>query len=441
MKSMVCKMGVRRRDAMHGVSIWMHGVSIWMHGVSMWMHRVSIWMHGVSIWMHRVSMWMHRVSVIFRDAMHGVSTVITVGIVLILLASCQPPTDHFYLHIALRNAQAGTAYLYRLAPQQAPVRVDSFRHQKLDEDFTLEDLQSGGESIYQLSMPSLRTNLYFISDAPAVYTYINGVNPKTYTTQGSPASRALQTLQQMLNPLQDSLSILSNKINNQIGDETHLRAQALMLRNQINTHYFNFADTTRFTLPAFFIAQQIDFGENPAQHQQFIQGLERRFPKNTVVQDFVQKTKNYLALREVEYEIGQSLPAAQFRDIQGQLQNPSLWRGQYYLLQFWASYCNPCLADLAQKRTVYQKYQPQGFRMLTFSLDEDVEMLQAVLRSQSFPWPVVCDYKGWSSAGVNAYKIDSIPFNILVDPDGKVNMKNVDAIQLDSVLKHQVKVH
>jgi thiol-disulfide isomerase/thioredoxin len=123
------------------------------------------------------------------------------------------------------------------------------------------------------------------------------------------------------------------------------------------------------------------------------------------------------------------------------LQNPSLWRGQYYLLQFWASYCNPCLADLAQKRTVYQKYQPQGFRMLTFSLDEDVEMLQAVLRSQSFPWPVVCDYKGWSSAGVNAYKIDSIPFNILVDPDGKVNMKNVDAIQLDSVLKHQVKVH
>ena len=74
--------------------------------------------------------------------------------------------------------------------------------------------------------------------------------------------------------------------------------------------------------------------------------------------------------------------------------------------------------------------------MLAFSLDEDPDMLNNTLQNAQFPWPVVADLKGWSSAAVNAYKIDSIPFNFLVGPDGKVAMKNVDAIQLDSVLKY-----
>jgi peroxiredoxin len=151
--------------------------------------------------------------------------------------------------------------------------------------------------------------------------------------------------------------------------------------------------------------------------------------------NFIQKTKNYLALFEVEYEIGDSLPTASFVDQKGQVQSPARWKEEYYLLEFWSSYCAPCLAQLEQKRALYQKYRYTGFKMLAFSLDEDLDMLNNTLQNAQFPWPVVADLKGWNSAAVNAYKIDSIPFNILVAPDGKVVLKNVDAIRLDSVLK------
>lgn len=357
---------------------------------------------------------------------------------LLLLNSCTPKPQNFQLQVSLRNAQPCTFYLYRLSDKDGPALVDSFQNTQLDAQFTLSDSAPWSEVMYQLSIPNLRSSLYFIADVASIQTTINAVAPRSYTTTGSNGSMALQRLQHAQNSLQDSLIIVNNKINNQIGEETSLRATAVALRQQLMDHYFQFADTTTSPLAALFITQQLDFGNDRAGHKAFITRLEKRFKQHPQLASFIQKTKDFLALFEVEYEIGDSLPSASFVDRSGKIQSPAQWEGGYYLLEFWSSYCAPCLFNLEQKKAVYQKYHSTGFNMLAFSLDEDPEMLKSTLQNQQYPWPVVADLKGWASQAVNTYKIDSIPFNIMVGPNGKIISKNVDAKALEVILK-QVK--
>ena len=354
---------------------------------------------------------------------------------LLLFNSCTSKPQNFQLQVSLRNAQPCTFYLYRLSDNDGPTLVDSFQNTQLDAQFTLNDPAPWSEALYQLSIPNLRSSLYFIADVASIQTNINGVDPRMYTTSGSSGSMTLQNLQHIQNPLQDSLTILNNKINNKIGDQPALLTAFGILSQEMKDNYFRFADTTTSPLAALFITQQLDFGNDHAGHKAFITRLEKRFKNHPQLTPFIQKTKDFLALFEVEYEIGDSLPSASFVDRSGKIQSPAQWKGGYYLLEFWSSYCAPCLFNLEQKKGVYQKYHPTGFNMLAFSLDEDQEMLKATLQNGQYPWPVVADLKGWASQAVNTYKIDSIPFNILVGTDGKVKMKNIDAVRLDSVLK------
>ncbi len=356
-------------------------------------------------------------------------------LLLLLFSSCTPKPQNFQLQISLRNAQPGTIYLYRLSDNQAPTLVDSFQNTQLDAQFSLTDQVPWTETLYQLSIPNLRSTLYFIADVASIQTSIDGVNPRAYTTTGSNGSLALQNLQHAQNPLQDSLTILNNKISNQIGEESALRADAVALRQQVMDNYFRFADTTTSPLAALFITQQLDFGNDRAGHKAFITRLEKRFKQHPQLATFIQKTKDFLALFEVEYEIGDSLPSASFVDRSGKIQSPAQWKGGYYLLEFWSSYCAPCLFNLEQKKAVYQKYHPTGFNMLAFSLDEDLEMLNATLQNGQYPWPVVADLKGWASQAVNTYKIDSIPYSIMVGPNGKIIGKNMDAKTVEGFLK------
>ena len=356
-------------------------------------------------------------------------------LILLLFSSCTPKPQNFQLQVSLRNAQPCTFYLYRLSDNDAPALVDSFQNTQLDAQFTLSDPAPWSEVLYQLSIPNLRSSLYFIADVANIQTSINGVDPRAYTTTGSSGSAALQNLQHIQNPLQDSMTILNNKINNKIGEQSALLAASGILSEQMKDNYFRFADTTTSPLAALFITQQLDFGNDRARHKAFITRLEKRFKQHPTLAAFIRKTKDFLALFEVEYEIGDSLPSASFVDRSGRIQSPTQWKGEYYLLEFWSSYCTPCLFNLEQKKSLYQKYHPTGFNMLAFSLDEDPEMLNAILQNGQYPWPVVADLKGWASQAVNTYKIDSIPYNILVAPNGKIIGKNMNVEAIDGFLK------
>ncbi len=95
-------------------------------------------------------------------------------------------------------------------------------------------------------------------------------------------------------------------------------------------------------------------------------------------------------------------------------------RGQYVLLDFWASWCGPCRAEIPNVREAYSRFHPKGFEIVGVSLDTQKGAWRQATEQLGITWPQLSDLKGWKNEAGQLYGIRSIPFTILFDPDGKV---------------------
>lgn len=112
-------------------------------------------------------------------------------------------------------------------------------------------------------------------------------------------------------------------------------------------------------------------------------------------------------------------------DLDGRALSLRELRGRVVLLEFWATWCAPCLDDVPWLRRAYVRH-PQRFEIIGISLDvADRATLTSWLRRQDVTWPVVHDRRGWSSPAISPFGFDRIPFNILVAADGRVVGTNV----------------
>ncbi|RFS22822.1 TlpA family protein disulfide reductase [Chitinophaga silvatica] len=214
--------------------------------------------------------------------------------------------------------------------------------------------------------------------------------------------------------------------------------------------FFLMADKTKNPANAVFALSQVRSGEEFLAHKQVLTNLSTRFPKNTLVKSMTDKIaqlekSNATAGAAEESDmpagmkVGEVAKDFSLPDVNGKSVSLSSFKGKYVLVDFWASWCGPCRQENPNVVSAYNQYKNKNFTVLGVSLDKSKDKWLQAIKDDGLAWPQVSDLKQWDAAVVSLYGINSIPTNMLLDPQGKIIAVGLRGPALEAKLKEVIK--
>jgi peroxiredoxin len=131
---------------------------------------------------------------------------------------------------------------------------------------------------------------------------------------------------------------------------------------------------------------------------------------------------------------GSKFPDFEAKDLAGQPISLAKFKGKVVLLDFWATWCGPCIGELPNVKQAYEKHHARGFEIVGISLDSQENKLTSFLKQENMTWPQIFDGKGWQSALAQKYGINSIPATYLLDGEGTIIASNLRGPALEQAV-------
>ncbi len=142
------------------------------------------------------------------------------------------------------------------------------------------------------------------------------------------------------------------------------------------------------------------------------------------------------ASKEVQRKlaVGAKFPDFDEKDLAGKPLSIARFKGKVVLVDFWATWCGPCIGELPNVLKAYDKYHGKGFEIVGISLDSDRAKLDSFISDKKMTWPQYFDGKGWQTKLAGVYGVNSIPATYLLDGEGKIIAKNLRGEALEEAL-------
>ena len=346
----------------------------------------------------------------------------------------------------LRNSSSKVVYLEESIIATGQTILKDSARISADGKFSMS-VDVPGEGVYNLRMQNEPAFVTIINDAERINIEADFKKQYDfYDVSGSASSKGIKDYLAKINELQrekfnyytQSDSIRKNK-----GDS--LLAQSLETKQRDITQQMKTITTQtvqesgKAPLSLFVLATYQGMANNPGFRMYAFTAEElvgllnemiNKFPGN----DDIVKIKTSIESQIKKSWIGKQAPEIALPNTEGTKVALSSYRGKYVLVDFWASWCGPCRRENPTVVEAHNRFRDKNFTVLGVSLDRQKEAWEKAIVDDNLNWTHISDLKYWQSDVVPVYRIESIPFNVLVDPDGKIVAENLRGAALDQKL-------
>jgi len=365
---------------------------------------------------------------------------------ILILAGCQQKKYGAFVVVGrIENAAMDRIALQEIPfSGEQPLTLDSATLKK-DGTFELRAMAKE-EGLYRLVFADGKQVL-LVNDGNSIKVKLDINNFRNYTIQGSEASSQLHTLMERLWQ-KDSVYFSLNK---QLNDTTSAPA----LRDSLASVNFNIKSgllkqrrdilnefITKSNSPAA-ICYALGMYDNEipvSELKKTTDAAAARFPEHSGLARYKSLIAMQLQQAEPPYALlGKQAPEIKLPTPKGDSLSLSNLRGKYVLIDFWASWCGPCRNENPNVVEAFRRFKDKNFTILGVSLDDDKAAWEKAIQADGLTWQHVSDLQRWNTPLVNTYDFKGIPFNVLVDPSGKIVANNLRGeallVKLASVLK------
>jgi thiol-disulfide isomerase/thioredoxin len=325
---------------------------------------------------------------------------------------------------------------------QPPLIVDSQKLAGTSGNLVFKG-KSKSQGIFELVVGDNLLAIPFLNDVSVIELDADLSGKKDfYTVKGSPASRELQELLAAVTNKNNNIQIAFNQLDSlkKINAPDSVLISANLAKNaaitQLNDYLKQFISGTSNATLGVLALGWASRSLPPAEMETALKNLRTRFPTNTFLAE-MEKGSQQPPEQQVSGEswIGKTVPDLVMPDVNGKDVSINSFRGKYVLIDFWASWCGPCRMENPNVVKAYNDFKGKNFAILGVSLDKDRDSWKKAIAQDHLSWTQMSDLKYWNSQAVETFGFQGIPFNILVDPSGKVIAQELRGEALDAKLK------
>lgn len=208
----------------------------------------------------------------------------------------------------------------------------------------------------------------------------------------------------------DELKELDTLLEKHKNEKTDEVAQVLLIKSQLYSQIFH----------------------DEKKGEAYLAQLLKEFP-DTKPAEMLREQEAAKKIRESLVE-GAKFPDFEVQDLDGKPLSIAAYKGKVVLVDFWATWCGPCVAELPNVLKAYEKHHAAGFEIVGISLDSDRAKLDKFIKDKNMPWQQFFDGQGWNNKLSTKYGVNSIPATYLLDGNGMILAKNLRGEALEQAL-------